>query len=101
MIFSLQSFLSIGAVLFALGFYITLTRKNMIAVLMGAELILNGAALNFVAFDTFNGIGDGQIMTLFIIALAALEAVVALAIILTIYKKYGTVSVDRVSSMQD
>ncbi len=101
MIFSLQTFLSLGAILFASGFYIVLTRRNMIAMLMGAELILNGAALNFTAFDMFSGTGDGQIMTVFIIALAAVEAVVALAVILTIYKKYGTVSVDRVSSMQD
>ncbi len=102
MIFSLPTFLTIGAVLFILGLYIVMVRKNMIAILMGIELILNGCALNFAAFAFFNKNHiDGQVMVLFIIVLAALEAVVAFAIILSIFRYFKTVSIDRATSLKD
>jgi NADH-quinone oxidoreductase subunit K len=101
MIFSLPAFLTIGAILFALGLYTVMVRKNMIAILIGIELILNGTALNFVSFAFFKNLAGGQEMALFIIALAALEAVVAFAIILSIYRNFRTIAIDQASSMQD
>lgn len=101
MIFSLPAFLTIGAILFCLGIITVIIRKNMIAILIGIELILNGAAINFVAFSFFNNFKEGNVMVLFIIALAALEAVIALAIILSIYKYFRTISIDQASKMQD
>lgn len=101
MIFSLPTFLTIGAILFVLGFYNVLVRKNTISVLMGIELILNGAALNFVAFGFFTKAVGGGVMVLFIIALAALETAVALAIILSIFWIKKSTFIDQASSMRD
>lgn len=101
MIFSLPTFLTIGAVLFILGIFIITVRKNMVAILLGVELILNGSAINFAAFSYFKSLMGGKEMVLFIIALAALEAVVALAIVLAIFKTFRTTAIDQASSMQD
>ncbi len=101
MLYSPQFFLSIGTILFALGFYTAMVRQNMVAILMGVELLLNGAALNFAAFAYFSGNTDGRIMTLFVIALAALESVVALSVVLAIFKTYRTAHIDRASAMHD
>lgn len=94
-------FLTIGVALFSLGLYIIMVRKNMVAILMGLELILNGAALNFATFAFFRGNSDGRVMVVFIIGLAAIEAVIGLAIILSIFKSFGTTDIDRASSLQD
>ncbi len=101
MLFSLPTFLTIGAILFIIGIYIVLVRKNMVAMLLGVELILNGTAVNFASFAYFKNLLGGREMVLFIIALAALEAVVALAIILAIFKNFHTTAIDQASSMQD
>lgn len=101
MVFSLPSFLTVGSTLFAAGLFVVMTRRNMVAILMGIELILNGAALNFASFAFFQGMDGGMVMVLFIMALAALEAVVALSIILSIYRMYRTTSIDRATSMRD
>ena len=76
-----------------------ITRRNSIAILMGVELIMNAAALNFVAFSRFTPSQgsplDGQIFAIFIILLAAAEAVVALAIVLSLYQKDKTIQADE------
>ena len=99
---SLYSYLAISSILFSLGLYGVMTRKNAVAILMGIELILNASGLNFVAFNRFSGMNtlDGQVFTIFIIVLAAAEAAVALAIIINIYKNYDTVEVDQARSMR-
>jgi len=93
---SLQSYLVIASILFSLGIYGVITRKNAIAILMGIELILNSANINFIAFNRFGGMEslDGQVFSIFVIVLAAAEAAVALAIVINLFKNVGTVDVD-------
>ena len=99
---SLQSYLVISSVLFSLGIFGIITRRNAIAILMGIELILNSANLNFVAFNRFGGMErlDGHVFTIFVIALAAAEAAVALAIIINLFKNAGSVDVDEASTLK-
>ncbi|NQU28768.1 MAG: NADH-quinone oxidoreductase subunit NuoK [Candidatus Marinimicrobia bacterium] len=97
----LQTYLIIGAVLFCLGLYGVITRRNAIAILMGVELILNSANVNFVAFARFGGMNmSGQIFALFVIIMAAAEAAVALAIIINIYHLYHSINVDEPSELK-
>ena len=97
----LTNYLFIAAVLFSLGVFGVITRRIGIAVLMGVELILNAANLNFVAFSRFGGMNlDGHIFGLIVIVLAAAEAAVALAIIINIYNNLNTINVDDASSMK-
>ncbi|MBT3299808.1 MAG: NADH-quinone oxidoreductase subunit NuoK [Candidatus Marinimicrobia bacterium] len=97
----LTNYLFISAILFSLGLFGVMTRRNGIAVLMGVELILNAANINFVAFSRFGGMDlSGHIFSLFVIVLAAAEAAVALAIIITIYNSMQTVNIDDASSMK-
>ena len=99
----LSHYLVVGAVLFVCGVVCMATKRNLLGVLMGIELVLNGANLNFVAFgcpmlraDSSNSIGlDGQTIALFVIVLAAAEAAVALAIALNYYNNHATVDVDQ------
>mgnify|MGYP002883205135 CR=1 FL=1 len=92
----LDRYLLVGAVLFVSGIVCMATRRNGIAVLMGVELVLNGANVNFVAFAHYTPLGlDGQIVSLFVIVLAAAEAAVALAIALNFYNNHQTIDVDR------
>ena len=98
----LNNYLYISAVLFSLGTFAVMTRRNGIAVLMGVELILNGANLNFVAFSRFGGMNmDGHIFSLFVIVLAAAEAAVALAIVINIYNNMQTINVDDAATMKE
>ncbi|MEC7557661.1 MAG: NADH-quinone oxidoreductase subunit NuoK [Planctomycetota bacterium] len=93
---SLTHYLVIGAVMFVSGVVCMATKRNGIAVLMGVELVLNGANVNFVAFARYTNLGlDGQIISLFVIVLAAAEAAVALAIALNFYNNHQTIDVDR------
>lgn len=102
MAIGLNEFLVVSAILFALGIFAIVTRKNAIMVLMGLELILNSANLNFVAFARFGGMNiEGHIAALFVMILAAAEAAVALAIVLNIYQNYKHVNVDEVDSLKD
>ena len=97
----LTNYLFISAILFSLGLFGVMTRRNGIAVLMGVELILNAANINFVAFSRFGGMDlSGHIFSLFVIVLAAAEAAVALAIIITIYNSMQTDNIDDASSMK-
>lgn len=102
MTITLTHFLLISAILFSLGVYAVLTRRNAIMVLMGIELILNSANINFLAFSRFGGLNiEGQMIAIFVIILAAAEAAVALAIVLNIYKRFNTVNVDDISLLKD
>jgi len=99
---SLSSYLFVSAVLFVLGLVAILTRRNVLYVLMGVELILNAANLNFVAFGRFGGYGlDGQMTAIFVIILAAAEAAIALAIVLRIFHDFGTIDITRTDSLRD
>ncbi len=97
----LEHFLTVGAVLFGLGVFAVMTRRNAVGLLMGVELILNAANVNFVAFARFVEHGlDGQVVAAFVIVLAAAEAAVALAIVLAMFRNFGTVHVDAASRLQ-
>lgn len=99
--YPLQHYLIISAILFCLGLYTVLTRKNAVAILMGVELILNATNINFVAFSRYtDGTISGQIFAIFVIVLAAAEAAVGLAIILNIYQNIKTVDVDQADTMK-
>jgi NADH-quinone oxidoreductase subunit K len=98
----LNSYLFISAALFSIGLFGVMTRRNGIAVLMGVELILNAANINFVAFSRFGGMNfDGHIFALIVIVLAAAEAAVALAIVINIYNNLHTINVDEASRMKE
>jgi NADH-quinone oxidoreductase subunit K len=98
----LEHFLIVSSILFCLGIFGIVTRKNAVMVLMGIELILNAANINFVAFSRFGNFGyNGQLMALFVIILAAAEAAIALAIVLNIYKTFATVNVDEIDRMKE
>jgi NADH-quinone oxidoreductase subunit K len=91
---SLPHFLAVGALLFTLGLVTVATRKNAVGVLMGVELILNGANVNFVAFARYvEGGVTGQVFALFVIVLAAAEAAVGLAIVLAVFQTFKTIDV--------
>ena len=99
---SLRMTLLLAAALFSLGLYAVLTRRNAVAVLMGVELILNAANLQFTAFSRFAaGALDGQVFALFVIVLAAAEAAVALAIILALYTNTRSILVDEADRLRD
>ena len=93
-------FVSLG--LFALGVYGFLTRKNLIIMLMSIELILNSVNLNFIAFNKFLWPGklDGLFFTLFIIAIAAAEAAVAIAIIINLYRSHHSIDVESAEDLK-
>lgn len=98
----LAHFLIVSAILFSLGVYGIVTRKNAILVLMGVELVLNAANINLVAFSRYTGMNlDGQVAAVFVIILAAAEAAIALAIVLNIYHRFQTVNVDEVSNLKE
>ena len=100
-------YLVVGAIMFVSGAVCMATKRNALGVLMGIELVLNGANVNFVAFGSqylrpaASTLGlDGQLVALFVIVLAAAEAAVALAITLNFYNNYGTVDVDRADELK-
>lgn len=93
---SLEVYLTVSAILLLLGIFAVITRKNPVAVLMGIELILNSAGINFVAFSKFTtGNLDGQVAALFIIIIAAAEAAVALAIFLNLFRLKKSTDLDK------
>ncbi|HHZ79641.1 MAG TPA: NADH-quinone oxidoreductase subunit NuoK [Candidatus Marinimicrobia bacterium] len=101
MMVDLNSYLVIGALLFSLGLFGVITRRNGVAVLMGVELILNAANINFIAFARFGGMDfSGHVFALFVIVMAAAEAAVALAIILNIFNNLGTINIDEADQLK-
>ena len=98
----LQHYLVLSSLFLAAGVFTILSRRNAIVILMGVELVLNAAALNFVAFGRYVGGGlTGQMMAIFVIVIAAAEAAVALAIVLSIFRNFNTVHVDRVDRLRN
>lgn len=98
----LTHFLIISSALFSLGVYGVVTRKNAVMVLMGIELILNAANINFIAFARYGNFGQsGQLIALFVIVLAAAEAAIALAIVLNLYKTFSNVNVDEIDNLKE
>ena len=104
----LPHYLVVGAILFVCGVLCMVVKRNALGVLMGIELVLNGANLNFVAFGSpllaphrYEGIGlDGQLLAIFVIVLAAAEAAVALAIALCYYNNHATIDVDQADELK-
>ena len=96
----LNEFLLLGAVLFCIGVYGVLARRNGVAVLMSIELILNAVSINLVAFGALNGNLGGQVFALFVITVAAAEVGVGLAIVLLIYRNRRSVDLDEVDLMK-
>ena len=98
----LNSYLLLGALLFVCGALCMATKRNAIGVLMGVELVLNGANINFVAFARYNPAFEleGQVFALFVIVMAAAEAAVALAIVLNFYNNHMTVDVDNAEELK-
>ncbi len=97
----IPSYLVISFLLFLAGLLTVLSKRNIIGIFMGIELILNSAALNFAAFSRFSaGSVDGQMLSLFIIVLAAAEAAIALALLLAIYKRYRDIDADNLTSLR-
>lgn len=98
----LAHFLIVSALLFSLGVFGILTRRNAVMVLMGIELVLNAANINLVAFTRYGGMRlDGQAAAVFVIILAAAEAAIALAIVLNIYHRFQTINVDDISTLKE
>jgi NADH-quinone oxidoreductase subunit K len=99
---SLNSYLIVSALLFSLGAYAIVSRRNAVSVLMGIELVLNATNVNLVAFSRFTAADlRGQLFAVFVIILAAAEAAVALAIILAIYHNFQTIDVNEIDSLRD
>src|SRR3954468_5634059 len=98
----LNHYLILGAILFVCGIVCMATKRNAIGVLMGVELVLNGATVNFVAFAHYNYVFEveGQLFALFVIVMAAAEAAVALAIVLNFYNNHTTVDVDTAEELK-
>ena len=97
----LQHFLLIGAVLFSLGLFAVITRKNAIQILIGIELMINASILNMVAFGKYDKLDNtGQIFGLFIIILAAASVAVALVIIMNLYKRAQTIDPNQTKSLR-
>ena len=97
----LSHYLIISAALFSLGIMAVLTRRNAVNVLMGIELILNSANINLVAFSRFSWVNlDGQLFAVFVIVIAAAEAAVALAIVLSMYRLIKSVDLDKADTLK-
>src|SRR3970282_1707966 len=98
---ALDKMLVVGAALFCCGLYTILTRRNAVAVLMGVELVLNAANINFVAFSHYvSRMIGGQIFAVFVIVLAAAEAAVPLGIFPPLFATTGTVEVDTADHLR-
>ena len=99
---SLTSYLVISLILFVAGIVVMIGRKNIVAILLGIELVLNAAALNFVAYSRFatNNL-DGHIFSLFIIVIAAAEAAVGLAIVIRFFQIKETTHIDEATQLRN
>ena len=92
----LTHYLVLAAAVFCVGLFVMMTKRNAIGILIGVELVLNASNINLVAFSRFyGGLVEGQIAALFVIALAAAEAAIAVAICINFYKNLQTIDVDR------
>jgi NADH-quinone oxidoreductase subunit K len=100
-IITIESYLIISLFLFLLGLFTAISRKNIISIFMGIELILNSSALNFAAFSRFSAHNlEGQLFSIFIIVVAAAEAAIALALMLSIYRWFGDINAEKLDSLK-
>jgi NADH-quinone oxidoreductase subunit K len=98
---NLYSYLIISLVLFLSGIFVIIARKNIIAIMLGIELILNASALNFIAYSRYAAMNlEGHIFALFIIIIAAAEAAVGLAIVIRFYQIKESVHIDDATLLQ-
>ena len=96
----IQGYLMLSAMIFVIGVFTVLLRRGAITILMGIELMLNAANLAFVAFSRQLGAGDGQVFVLFVVAIAAAEAAVGLAIVIAMFRLRETTDVDDLNLMK-
>lgn len=89
----LSHYLILSAIMFSIGFIGVLMRRNVITIMLSIELMLNAVNLSFIAFSKFSGRIDGQIMVFFVMTIAAAEAAVGLALIVSIFKRYREVNI--------
>ena len=94
------NFLLLGAVLFCIGVYGVIARRNAVLVLMSVELILNAVSLNLIAFALLNDSVDGHVFALYIIGVAAAEVGVGLAMVLLVYRNRRSIALDGLSEMK-
>ena len=97
---TLEHYLVVSALLFALGLLGVITRRNLLIIYMGLELMLNAANLALVAFSRFNNNLDGQVFVFFIITVAAAEVAVGLALIVALYRRHQTAHVEDLQFMK-
>lgn len=99
---NLEAFVLLSLVLFSAGLYAVIARRNLIAILIGVELMLNAVSLNFMAFNRFLAPDPavGQVVVLFIIGLAAAEAALALSIILAVYRQRKQIDADDLDELK-
>ena len=99
---SLQSYLLVSAALFSLGVFGLLARRNLVALLISLELILNSASINFLAFNKFclTNKALGQVFVIFIIALAAAEVCIGLSLIILLYKKQASINIEEAKELK-
>jgi NADH:ubiquinone oxidoreductase subunit K len=98
----LTHYLVVSTILFCLGLFAVLTRRNAVAILMGIELMLNAGNINLVAFNRYIAPGavSGQVFALVVITLAACEAAVGLALVMAAYRSLETIHVDEINLMK-
>jgi NADH:ubiquinone oxidoreductase subunit K len=99
----LEHYLVVGALLFAIGLYLALAKRNAVGILMGIELMLNAVNLTLVAFSRFIVAPrpiDGQVFAVFVITVAAAEAAVALALVVAIYRHRQTIDMNRINLLR-
>jgi len=97
-----EAYVAVSVALFALGIVCIVSRRNILYVLMGIEMILNAANINFVAFNRFNGDGlEGRMFAIFVIILAAAEAAVALAIVLNVFHLFKSIKPSEADLLRD
>lgn len=99
---NLEAFVLLSLILFSVGLYAVIARRNLIAILIGVELMLNAVSLNFMAFNRFLAPDPavGQVVVLFIIGLAAAEAAIALSIILAVYRQRKQIDADDLDELK-
>ena len=96
----LSHYLVVSAILFAIGSAGVFLRKNLITILLSVEIMLNAVNLSFVAFDRFNGTVDGQIITFFVMTVAAAEAAVGLALVIALFRGRESLNPDAFTSLK-
>ncbi len=99
---TIVQFLLLGSALFSMGLYGVITRRNAVLVLASVELMLSAVNINLVAFDTYlqDQLKSGQMLSLFVIALAAAEVAIGIAIVLMIYRNRQSADIDELSEMK-